>query len=63
MTEAIQGLFQRGKGTERCYRDFLTFDGWFSSKRSYEDVMDVGSDTIGRARTNKMFFPRITSRI
>ena len=47
------GQFRGEEAQKGSTKDSFTFDGWFESKRSAEDVMDIGADTIGMAKINK----------
>ena len=44
MTKATKGIGQRDvKGIHKIF----IFDSWFSSKKSEESAMDIGTDIIG----------------
>ena len=56
--EATKGLFKRNAKGDK--NDCFLFESWFASKRSAEDVINVGADMIGMVKNNKKGFCKDT---
>ena len=56
--EATKGICQKSikGGTKDCFH----FDSWFASKKTVEDLMEVGDESIGMVKKNTKIFCKET---